>query len=98
MTKQLGNCYEVHGRAITLDGYEGLLCHGTVFHPEIGWHGHCWIEHEEIVHDLANGKNIVIRHEVYYAMGKAKDIKRYTANEAREMTLETGHWGPWEGI
>ena len=40
MATNNGDCYKVHADAIVC-GIDGLLCHGTVWHPEVGWHGHC---------------------------------------------------------
>lgn len=90
-----GDCYEVHGKAI-LEGTPGLLCHGTVWHPDVGWHGHCWIElNEDVVVDFSNGHRAVLRREVYYRIGKVKDVRRYDAEQARELVLREGTYGPW---
>ena len=88
-----GDCYKVHVEAI-IDGMDGLLCHGTVWHPGVGWHGHCWIElTEDVVMDFSNGHHAVLRRETYYEVGKVKDIKRYNAEEARELMLHEGTYG-----
>ena len=93
---KLGNCYEVHGKAISLDEVEGLLCHGIAWHPLTGWHGHCWIElNEDVVMDFSNKHQAVLRRERYYKIGKVKNVKRYTASEARELMLKTHSFGPW---
>lgn len=92
---QKGDCYEVHGRAF-IEGMEGLLCHGTAWHADVGWHGHCWIElNEDIVMDISNRHHAVLRREVYYKAGKIKDVKKYNVEQARELILKEGTWGPW---
>ena len=97
MTKsKTGDCYEVHGKAIT-EGMLGLLCHGTVWHPDVGWHGHSWIElNEDVVIDISNGHHAVLRREVYYEIGKVKDVKKYDVERAIELMLEKGTYGPWD--
>ena len=105
MAKQkLGDCYEVHGRHI-IDALlektpmlpDMKLCHGTVWHPVVGWHGHCWIEMgNDVVTDFSNGHNWVGRREQYYAKGKIKNVTKYTPEQVREKVLETGHWGDWK--
>ena len=93
--KKLGDCYEVHGEAIALNDESGLLCHGTVWHSKSGWHGHAWIERGEVVCDYSNGSINVLSKELYYALGYIKDVKRYSADEARRMMLKTRHFGAW---
>jgi len=91
----MGDCYAVHGRAF-LEGMSGLLCHGTVWHSDVGWHEHCWIElNEDVVLDFSNGHQVAVRREIYYKIGKVKDIKRYNVEQARELTLKEGTYGPW---
>lgn len=90
-----GDCYEVHGNAF-LEGMPGLLCHGTVYHPDVGWHGHCWIElNEDVVIDFSNGHQAALKRERYYKAGRVKDVKRYDIEQARKLILEEGHYGPW---
>ena len=97
LTKEpLGDCYEVHTKAI-LEGHDGVLCHGTVYHPSVGWHGHCWIEEGDgdIVIDYSNGHCAALRKERYYEAGRVKDVKKYNTEEVRELTLQEGTYGPW---
>lgn len=103
-----GNCYDVHARAL-VDGTEtGLLCHGTVWHPDVGYHGHCWIERDEslpaphgrsitvtMCRDISQGKDIVLPCDLYYYAGKVKDVRRYTTEEAAVQMLKHKHFGPW---
>ena len=98
-----GDCYQVHCETMLDAGIDKALiedwrlCHGTVYHPEAGWHGHCWIEIADgkIVIDSSNGHNATVRSGGYYRVGKVKDVKRYTAEEARRMVLQEGTYGPW---
>lgn len=95
-----GDCYEVHASAF-LEGFlgetGGLLCHGTVWHPDVGRHGHCWLElNEDVVADYSNGHGVVVRRETYYAIGKVRDVRRYTVEQARALVLKEGTYGPWE--
>lgn len=91
-----GDCYKVHYMAY-LEGVPGLLCHGTVWHPDTGWHGHCWIElNEDTVMDLSNGHNAAVGREIYYSIGKVKDVKKYGIEQALKQALKEGTYGPWD--
>ncbi|KKL11786.1 hypothetical protein LCGC14_2542270, partial [marine sediment metagenome] len=101
--KKLGDCYQVGCEAM-LDAAidetfkeDWILCHGTVWHPAVGWHGHCWIEiaHGHIVVDGSNGHNATVMREGYYRAGKIKNVTRYTREEARRMVLNERTYGPW---
>jgi len=94
-----GDCFHKNGQ-IFID-YEcfDFLCHGTVVgQGEIKGikHTHCWIELGDVVFDYSNGKKIIMRKERYYEIGKIKDIKKYTIEEAKKLMLKTKHWGDWE--
>lgn len=96
MKQKKGDCYEVHWHAF-IDGTPGLLCHGTVWHPKVGWHGHCWIElNEDVVIDISNGRRVVMRREAYYAIGKIKDVSRYDLEQVRALSLKEHTLGPWK--
>lgn len=93
-----GDCYEKNGNAF-IEGMPGLLCHGTVWHPNVGWHGHCWIElNEDVVMDFSNGHHAVLRREVYYKAGKVKDVKKYNIEQARNLIVKEGTYGPWKEV
>ena len=91
-----GNCYDVHGRMVTEENCDMILCHGSVWHDKVGWHGHCWLEDGDKVIDVSNGNNFYDSKEKYYKLGKVKNVTRYTWREAAEQMLKTGHYGPWE--
>jgi len=94
-----GDCYEVHAKAI-IDGLlPGMLCHGTVWHQETGWHGHCWIEvNDDVVLDFSNGHQVIVRRDAYYELGKVKNVKRYNPEQARELMEKEGTYGEWETV
>jgi hypothetical protein len=90
-----GDCYEANGKLIMDMKEPSFLCQGVVFHAKSGWHGHCWIEVDDMVIDKANGLDIEMPKELYYARGHIKDVKRYPRLEAMKMMLKTKHFGPW---
>lgn len=97
--KSGGDCYEVHAHYVINHFKENiLLCHGTVWHPKTGTHGHAWIEYErgEFCIDIANGMNVVYPKSKYYEQGHIKDVKKYTPKEAAKMMFTTNNYGPWE--
>lgn len=95
--QKTGDCYEVHAKAIIDGSVSGMLCHGTVWHSETGWHGHCWLEVSgDLVLDFSNGHQVLLPREVYYVLGNVKDVKRYSPEQARELIEKEGNYGTWE--
>lgn len=92
---KLADCFRVHTDAI-IEGFPGLLCHGTVWHKDIGWHSHCWIEINNIAIDFADGHKTALLKETYYMLGFVKDVTRYTIEGAFENMNKHGHYGPWD--
>ena len=93
----LGDCYEVHANAILESSDDGLrLCHGEVWHDSTGWHGHAWLEKGDLCIDLSNGRQILMKKDMYYKIGKIEQVTTYTREETIKKILETEHWGNWE--
>ena len=99
-----GNCYEANLELFMVYpiAEDQFLCHGDVYHPETGWHGHCWIEvvnhysGEEMVVDHSNGLKILADKADYYERGQCRNVRMYSFEEVVEHVLETMHYGPWE--
>lgn len=101
-----GNCYEAAGKFLmdqSLFGEKGMtLVHGEVAGqgPLEGINfGHAWVEHNGMVIDKSNGRDIKIPVQVYYALGQIDRIDnthRYTWDQANKKIASTGHWGPWD--
>ena len=101
-----GNCYEAAGKFFmdqSLFGEKGMtLVHGEVAGqgPLEGINfGHAWVEHNGMVIDKSNGRDIKIPVQVYYALGQIDHIDnthRYTWDQANKKIASTGHWGPWD--
>lgn len=92
-----GDCYEIAGNYALENFKDGLiLCHGTVWHPVSGVHGHAWVEQGDVCIDLANGLDVKMDKQKYYAIGKITDVKRYTPKQAAMLMLKTKTYGPWE--
>jgi hypothetical protein len=61
-------------------------------------YGHAWIEiNEALVIDTATGA--WLPRAIYYDVGKIDSAEcfYYTFEEAKEMLLNFGHYGPWQG-
>jgi hypothetical protein len=103
-SKHVGNCYEVHAKALLLGEQKGLLCHGEVFNPRTGrFHGHCWLEQPlplaidvVVCRDLTDGRDMVVPKGLYYSRGRVRRVKRYTEAQARAKLAESEVWGPWK--
>jgi len=106
-----GDCYESAGKFVgeqlvagAADRY--LLVHGEVRGqgPLQGVNfGHAWVVDltTNAVIDRSNGRDITMPRFIYYAIGGIEEIDNfheYTAEEARDMMLKTGNYGPWDLI
>ena len=97
-----GDCTMVAGHMIMdvpkMLESETRLCHGTAWSEYLNrWIRHAWIElADSIVFDNANGKKHTLLKRDYYRIGKIKDVKRYTKEEALKLMLKTKHFGWWD--
>ena len=72
------------------------LVHGTVTRANDGReHEHAWVEAGDLVFDFSNGLDVVLSASAYHDLGKIKNTKAYTKEEARDALLTIGHFGPW---
>jgi len=92
---KLGTCYK--------DAWEyinriktGTLVHGAVINrPGESYVTHAWVE-------LPDGKlwepqsNYIFPKDIFMTRFQAKELVRYTADEAIKMGKKTGKYGPWE--
>ncbi len=100
-----GDCYEANGRWLLAHPDPDLvLVHGIVAGQGAlagQTFGHAWVESPTgLVVDVANGRDIRMPKATYYALGRIGDVgpvRRYTYNEVLRLTVETEHWGPWDG-
>jgi len=92
-----GDCYEAAGNFV-LDNRFLTLVHGTCTGtgPIAGIaFGHAWAEDQDLCFDVANGKNMVVRKDVYYKSGQCRDVVRYPGHEVPSLLLKHKNWGPW---
>lgn len=100
-----GDCFEVAGNMALqrLMSGEPLDASFRVVHGRPTGQGqlagivfdHAWVEIGDMVIDQSNGRNIIMRREDYYRLGKIESPVRYSAYEARDLMLKTEHYGPW---
>ncbi len=95
-----GDCYEVAGNAVFEDALPARrqIVHGTVSgqgHLTGVRFGHAWVEVDDTVFDLSNGRAIIMPRDEYYALGEISNPRRYTVAEARKLMLAHEHYGPW---
>ena len=102
-----GDCFSKAGRAL-IDTEEKLQDNTTLVHALVRGQGklegrrfpHAWTEMGDVVFDNANGNNIVMRKEQYYALGGVEETKgafaRYEHYKGLSNMLKHGHWGPWD--
>jgi len=81
-------------------GDSAKLAHATVTGTGGGIegveYGHAFILiNDGYVIDVATGKEVGFNKDVYYKVGKVKDVKLYTFNEMLQAALSSGHYGPW---
>jgi hypothetical protein len=97
--KRRGDCFQVHANFVLELGEKEVadlrVCHGLVFHRSHGHHAHSWIEVGKTCLDMSNGLAISTHKDRYYAVGRIKSVKRYTATRLRNKVLEHENYGPW---
>jgi hypothetical protein len=99
-----GDCFEVAGRAMLYPIAPGLKlvhAHVTGQGSLLGKrHAHAWNEIGDVVLDNSNGRNIVMRKEQYYELGKILtkpgDYAVYDDKDARKKMSQYKHYGPWD--
>ena len=93
-----GDCFEAAFGA-QIEDSTWTLVHGVATGGPTGDMriSHAWVEREGIVYDNACGRDRTLPRELYYRVGRIRDdqCRRYTADEAAEQALTTGHYGPW---
>lgn len=93
----IGDCYPVAFNLCSV--IEGaVLCHGAVFHPLVGWHGHAWVEVDGVAIDRSNGFNTAMPAGVYRAIGRASDVVEYDHRASMRHAILTGNYGPWSEL
>lgn len=107
--KANGDCYQAAGQyMMSKCQFDKFACDDMVIvHGEVMGQGqlmgvtfgHAWIESNNMVIDVSNGRNITLPIGIYYAIGMIGEIDnfiKYTWEEAREKITEFEHWGPWD--
>lgn len=79
----------VHGRPIGTGGNaQGLR------------YFHAWVEMVEdgrtLAIDFSNGLRVMLPRSRYYRLGRIRDVRRYTVEDAIDHVDRTGHAGPWD--
>ena len=92
-----GECFMYAYQFVTKKG--GVLKHGMVTHPwDANDFWHAWVEKGGKVHDWQTAevrKTDPVAIERFYAWWKPRDVKSYTADEARKQLARNKHYGPW---
>lgn len=100
-----GDCFKAAGKNILHGEIPGLvLVHAMVTGQgpiEGKRHAHAWNEVGDVVLDNSNGRNIVMRKEQYYEIGKVnaddpKQYRKYDRTAALKWMVKTKNYGPWE--
>ena len=101
-----GDCYQANGRYFQDNSYKVgsnlKLVHGEVMgQGSLNGitYGHCWCEDNSFVYDFSNGGKIKIPKDVYYLIGRIKEIDnfyKYSNKEFIDKIMEFEHWGPWD--
>lgn len=96
-----GDCYKANAEWMIENkpGDDWFICHGEAIGqgPIKGVKfGHCWLENKDLVLDFSNGRQIVIKKNQYYKIGKIKNVKRYKQEELMLNMFKTKKYGPWD--
>ena len=92
-----GECFMYAYQFVTRKG--GTLKHGMVTHPwDKNDFWHAWVEKDGKVHDWQTAKvrkTDPVSVGDFYLWWKPRDVKIYTADEARKQSARAKHYGPW---
>lgn len=92
-----GDCCEAAAHLlIEKIGPKGLLVHGIVWGEGVGWHGHAWCEVSGVAWDRSNGRDVKLPIQAYRALGKVREAREYSFDQACQLLIEEGHYGPWD--
>jgi hypothetical protein len=100
-----GDCYEAAFHwLLDLDvdvAKKAKLCHGMVHGQgplEGKKFGHAWGELGDVVFDQSNGNQVVMRKELYYALGKIdkSEVFYYPGHKSLGKANKAKHYGPWD--
>ena len=100
-----GDCYEAaFNWILSLDpdlAQNAKLCHGMVTGQGVllgKKFGHAWGELGDVVIDNSNRKQLVMRKEKYYELGKIDESKLfcYPGFKSIGRASKAGHYGPWD--
>ena len=92
-----GECFRYAYHFVTEQG--GVLKHAMVTHPwDKNDFWHAWVEKDGSVHDWQTAevrRTDPVPVNNFYAWWKPRDVRSYTADEARKHLVKAGHHGPW---
>lgn len=99
-----GDCFYVHTSYILEEATDDTYLVQAVVSGQGRLKGyryvHSWLEINDEVIDMSNGKHLILSKELYYALGDVKEVPgqyvRYSRREALNKALDTMHYGPWE--
>lgn len=103
-SKKWGDCFQVAGRNMLDSNIPELTLVHALVYGEGQLEGrrfpHAWNEVGDVVIDNSNGKNIVVRKELYYDRGKVKPNEpgayvKFDKEQALINMVKYKHWGPW---
>jgi hypothetical protein len=91
-----GLCYPYANLALRRFGDKAVVVHGRVRHLD-RMIPHAWIEHGGRVYDYQNAelRNTSFSVAEYYRRMGARNVKRYTPEQACINAVRQGHHGPW---
>jgi len=98
-----GDCMETAGRLIMDFGFLAERPGAKLIHAIVEGQGplagrrfvHAWVEAGGMAIDRSGGRDIELPALLYRLIGNVEQVHEYTPEQAREMMVETGTFGPW---
>jgi len=93
-----GNCFErTFKLMMAFDDRSAFhLVHGIVWHPDVGYHVHAWIENDSHCLDYVGRRLCAVEKSQYYRIGKIKKGKtqlyKFSRAQAIARANETGRY------
>lgn len=105
-TKEIGDCFEIHGKFMLDQMFHGTGDRYTLVHGMVHGQGdvagyrfaHSWIEIGESILDISNGGFVKMSIEKYYELGKISDVHKYTIEDVMSKVNQHEHWGCWDFV
>lgn len=97
-----GDCFSAAGKFIAQDHVVRFPKDFRLVHAKLArlrqdvTANHAWVEEGDQVHEVSNGRHLIVPKQVYYRDVGVVDVRTFAPLEAIRLMISHGHWGPWD--